>query len=86
MVSEKTNQCLPKAIEFLKSLIRIPSLSGQEEEAIKFIYKALEPLTDEIELMPLSNEIRNNPDYSTPIPDLQYKGRHNLRAAVKGYG
>jgi len=84
MFDEKINQCLPKTIDFLKELIRIPSLSGQEEKAIQFIYDAFAPLTNEIELVPLLDEIKNDPDYSTPIPGLQYKNRHNIRAVVKG--
>ncbi len=86
MVDEKINQYLPKTIDFLKKLISIPSLSGNEEKAIQFIYDAFLPLTDEIELVALSDKIKNDPDYSTPIPSLQYKGRHNIRAVFKGTG
>jgi acetylornithine deacetylase len=86
MIDEKINPCLLETITFLKELIRIPSLSGKEERAIQFIYYAFLPLTDEIEMVPLSDEIKNDPDYSTPIPDLRYNGRHNLRAVVKGDG
>jgi len=84
MVDEKINQCLPETIDFLKNLISIPSLSGNEEKEIQFIYEAFQPLTDKIELVPLSDKIKSDPDYSTPILDLQYRGRHNIRAVMKG--
>jgi len=86
MFDQNKNQCLTNTIDFLKELIRIPSLSGKEKKAIQYIYKAFLPLIDEIELIPLSDEIKNDADYSTPISDLQYSGRHNVRTVVKGSG
>lgn len=77
---------LPDTIDFLKQMIRIPSLSGQEEEVIQLIYNKFEPLTHEIELVPLPENLADDPEYSTPIPGIQYKGRHNLRAVIKGIG
>ena len=79
-------QFLPDAIDFLKQMIRIPSLSGQEEKVIQLIYEKFKPLTDEIELMPLPENLPEDPEYSTPIPGIQYKGRHNLRSVIKGVG
>ncbi len=83
---DEFEQYLPETIEFLRQIIRIPSLSGQEEEVIKIIFDTFQPLVDEIELVPLSDEINNDSDYSAPIPGLQYTGRHNLRVVVKGTG
>ena len=61
---------LPEAIEFLKDLIRIPSTSGQEQEAIQLIHRRFTPLVDEIELVPLDNNLKNDPDYSFPIEGI----------------
>jgi acetylornithine deacetylase len=77
-------QFLPDAIDFLKQMIRIPSLSGQEEELIQFMYEKFEPLTDEIELVLLPENLPDDPEYSFPIPGILYEGRHNLRAVIKG--
>jgi acetylornithine deacetylase len=79
-------QFLPDAIDFLKQMIRIPSLSGQEEKVIQLIYEKFKPLTDEIELMSLPENLPDDPEYSFPIPGIQYEGRHNLRGVIKGAG
>ncbi|HEX9970736.1 MAG TPA: hypothetical protein VGD14_01580, partial [bacterium] len=59
-----TTKFLPMAIEFLKEIIRIPSTSGKEEQAIQLIYNRIERLVDEIELVPLDNNLKIDPDYS----------------------
>ncbi len=38
----------------------------------------------EIEKIPLSDELKSDPDYSSPIPDITYDGRYNLRIVRKG--
>jgi len=86
MVTENIEKKLPEAVEFLKKIIRIPSMSGQEQEAIQLIYDQFKPLVDEIELVPLDNDLKNDPDYSFPIEGIDYSGRHNLRAVLRGNG
>jgi acetylornithine deacetylase len=77
-------QHLPDAVDFLKRMIYIPSFSGEEKEVIQLIYEKFEPLTNGIEFVPLPENLPEDPEYSTPIPGIQYKGRHNLRAVIKG--
>ncbi|MBN1350308.1 M20/M25/M40 family metallo-hydrolase [candidate division KSB1 bacterium] len=77
---------LPSAIDFLCNLIRYKSLSGAEIECAAFIYEQMAPLVDEIEKIPLKQSLTKDPDYSTPVPDLQYEGRFNLRLVKKGTG
>jgi acetylornithine deacetylase len=72
--------------EFLKGLIRIPSLSGKEEEAIAYIHDRFKPLCDDVALVPLSDALKKDPDYASPVPDISYDGRYNLRAVVRGSG
>ena len=86
MTKLDTTKFLPMAIEFLKEIIRIPSTSGKEEQAIQLIYNRIERLVDEIELAPLDNNLKDDPDYSFPIENIDYSGRHNLRAVLKGNG
>ncbi len=77
---------LPMTRDFLKAIIRIPSTSGKEEQAIQLIYNRIVRLVDEIELVPLDNNLKSDPDYSSPIEHIDYSGRHNLRAVLKGNG
>lgn len=84
MNSTKTKNLLPEAIDFLEQIIRFPSLSGQEEDVIQFMYKIFQPLADEVTLVPLSDNLLNDPEYSSPIQDIKYNGRHYLRLKIKG--
>ncbi len=69
---------------FLRELLRIPSVSGQEAEAMAFLRQAFARFDAEIENVPLSDALRSDPDYSSPIPDLRYEGRCNLRIRRRG--
>ncbi len=84
MIRNESSKLLSDALEFLKELIRIPALSGREEPAIRLIYQYFKPLVDEIEFIPMNNSLKNDPDYSFPVENIDYSGRHNLRAVIKG--
>ncbi|MFB3827247.1 MAG: M20 family metallopeptidase [Bryobacteraceae bacterium] len=71
--------------EFLCDLIRFPSLPGREQEAVAYAARRFGEL-GEIERVPLSNALRQDPDYSSPVPDLEYEGRCNLRFRLPGSG
>jgi acetylornithine deacetylase len=75
---------LPKAEQFLCDLMRFPSTSGNEHEAMLFLEKEFGSLNAAVERVPMSNALRSDSDYSTPIPDLQYDGRFNLRILRQG--
>ena len=77
---------ISETTEFLKQMIRIPSLSGKEQQVMQLIYDQFLPYVDEIELAPLDNSLRDDPDYAYPVTDIDYTGRHNLRAVVRGTG
>jgi acetylornithine deacetylase len=81
-----SNVFLLEAVDFLEQLIRFPSLSGQEEDVIQFMYHAFRPLADEVELIPLSDTLLKDPEYSSPIPGIKYDGRHYLRLKLNGTG
>ena len=40
----------------------------------------------EVERVPMTNALRDDPDYSSPIPDIEYDGRYNLRIRRPGTG
>jgi acetylornithine deacetylase len=75
---------LTETIDFLEQMIRFPSLSGQEEKVMHFLYHKFQPLADEVTLVPLSDDLLNDPEYSSPIQDIKYNGRHYLRLKIKG--
>ena len=81
---EHIDKYLQTSVDFLTQLISIPSLSGQESDAINFVYDVFSSVVDEIELIPLSDEVKNDPDYAKTIPDIKYDGRYNIRAVIKG--
>ncbi len=86
MESNQLKDIINESVEFLEQIIRFPSLGGQEESVMQFMYKEFLPLVDEAELVPLSNTLIEDPEYSSPIPNIQYDGRHNLRLKLKGRG
>jgi len=75
---------LEQTTQFLAGLVRIPSLSGQETQAMDYLAEAFGRFDVEIERIPLSDELKSDPDYSSPIPDIAYDGRCNLRILRKG--
>ena len=68
---------------FLCDLIRFPSLPGQEMDALDYAAQRFAEI-GEVERIPLSNSLRQDPDYADPIPGLDYEGRFNLRIRVPG--
>ena len=76
---------LPDARELLADLIAIPSLSGHESAAMECAERAFAKIS-EVRRVPLSNALRDDPDYSDPITGIDYDGRWNLRAARVGNG
>ncbi len=71
---------------FLCDLIRFPSTSGQEAAAMDFLRAAVSNLGCEVTVCPLSNTLRQDRDYSDPIPDIEYDGRYCLRVRLPGSG
>lgn len=51
-----------------------------------FLHEQLSQLKLDVEKVELSNAILDDPDYSDPVPGLQYDGRFNLRVARPGRG
>ena len=83
--SNKTaNAVLDRVERFLCSLIRIPSVSGSEQKAMEFLADEFGRLNVTVEKIPLSDALLQDPDYSSPVPDLRYDGRCSLRVTKKG--
>jgi len=71
---------------FLSDLIRFPSTSGREHDAMFFLDRIFKAYGFKVEQIALSNTLRQDPDYSNPIPDIDYDGRFNLRVTMSGAG
>lgn len=69
---------------FLQGLVQIPSLSGQEAEAMDWLAQQFKRFDVEIEKIPLSDCLKSDSDYSSPVKDIAYEGRCNLRIVRKG--
>jgi acetylornithine deacetylase len=77
---------LPDIGKVLGDLIRFPSTSGREQDAMAFLDRLLKADGFQVEQVALSNALRQDPDYSNPIPDINYDGRFNLRVSLPGSG
>jgi len=80
----ETNSVFERTTAFLSELVRIPSISGQEAAAMEYLYDQFSRFDVTVEKIPLSDRIKSDPDYSSPIPDITYNGRYNLRILRKG--
>ncbi len=79
---------LKKTTSFLLEILAFPSLPGKEEPLQKFIYEAFKELSvGKTELVPLTEEIKNDPEYSKPMKPLNYREKHNVLLTIgKGNG
>jgi acetylornithine deacetylase len=77
---------MKETAELLCELIRYDSTPGREKNAIEFVAQAFGSVLDEVELAPIPSDIVADPDYSSPIPDLEYRNRYNMRGLLKGQG
>ena len=73
------------AHKFLAELVSIPSLCGQETAAMECVERAFS-CVGPTQRAPMKNSLRQDRDYSDPVPDIQYDGRWNVRACLKGQG
>ncbi len=85
-IRDAVEELLPSAEQLLCNLISYPSTPGRELEAMSFLQEAFRATGANIERVPLSDAIISDPDYSTPIPDIRYDGRFNLRIQRSGQG
>ena len=76
---------LGAAQELLGELIAAPSPPGAEGRAMDVAAAAFAEWAD-VRRVELSDALRDDADYSDPIPDLHYEGRSNLRVCLPGRG
>lgn len=75
-----------EARDFLIDMIRYESTPGNEREVIEFCSEKFAQAGCECELIPISDDIKLDPEYSHPENPVTYEGRSNLVAWRRGAG
>jgi acetylornithine deacetylase len=75
---------LPQAEKLLHQLIACPSVPGREMEVMVLLEKAFSDLNCNIERVQMDETLKEDPEYSSPLDDLTYTGRYNLRVERPG--
>ena len=75
-----------EAREFLCDLIRFPSTQGQEAEVQGFTRERFAGLALEAELVPIPEDITQDPEYTRSDGQQPYAGRANLVVRIPGEG
>ena len=76
-------------IDFLRKLVRIPSVVGEELEAQKFMYRTFRDMDLEVDTWePDVNELRKHPAFfeTTSFRKYGYKNRPNVIGKLRGGG
>lgn len=85
-IRDKVRENLADAEKLLCDIIQFQSTPGKEHDEMMFLEKTFRAAEFDVKRVPLSDSIKSDPDYSTPVPDIKYDGRFNLRAALPGTG
>lgn len=88
-VLEKINGQKDEMIKYLQDLVKIPSVTGQEQEAQQFIEKKFREMGLETDMFePEVEALRNHPAFfeTTSFTKLGYKDRPNVVGRLKGSG
>ncbi len=75
-----------QARDLLIKLIGMQSTSGNEAEAVTYCHGRFADIGCESTLAPISNDIKQDPEYSHPVEPVSYDGRANLLAFRGGSG
>ncbi len=73
-------------LDFLSSLIAIPSIRGKEGPAARFVAERIRPYVDEASLVPIPESLMQDPDYAFPLPGFSYGDTQNVECILRGTG
>jgi len=76
----------PDITQVLSDLVAFPSTVGNEKPVAEYLHARMGAFCDECAFVPNDNSLRDDPDYSSPVKDLDYTDRPNVRVARKGSG
>lgn len=71
---------------FLDKLVRFESIGGYEGPAMHWLVDQFKNIADVAELVPVSEDIVNDPDYAFRLDERPYAGRPNVRVVLRGDG
>lgn len=77
---------LPETEAFLSTIMKYPSVSGEEHELMLYLKQAFALKSIQVTAVPLHDTIIKDPDYCDPVPGIKYEGRFNLRLCRPGSG
>lgn len=86
VVREVLEARVEEARELLCDLIRFPSVQGQEAEVQEFTRERFAGLGLEAELVPIPEDITQDPEYTRSDAQQPYAGRPNLVVRIPGEG
>jgi len=87
LASTKTiDKNLESATGLLSRLIEFPTTRGEEKDVGLFLKTNISPFVDEAVLVPISDSLMDDPEYSFRLDDFTYRGAANLRCRLKGTG
>lgn len=87
MTMEKTyifDESLKDTAFFLKKIIAVKSLSGEEEELMAVLKSEFLPLCDSAALVKMPQDLKSDPYYSNVKDGISYDNRYNLVLKVNG--
>ena len=76
----------PLLEKFLKDLIRVPSVHGQESGVQLLVREYFEDLGRHVTEVPMDEELREDPEYTLADTEVPYEGRNNLVIDLGGNG
>ncbi len=82
---EAASELHDNAVDLLSELISFESTVGNEGPAMRYMHDRMEEVADEVEFVEVTEEIKNDPDYSYPVV-TEYGDRPNVRAVRRGTG
>ena len=85
-IREAAARGLPDTEAFLCSILKYPSISGQEHELMLFLERAMASGSVQVARSAMSDDLLRDPDYCNPVPGIRYDGRFNLRLRRAGSG
>ena len=75
-----------EVVELLCDLMRFPSTRGNEGPVSRYLRDRMAELTDVCEVVPISERIVEDPEYSFPLEGITYGDRPNVRLVKRGTG
>jgi len=81
-----SNKVQETTVEFLKDLIRVPSIRGNEGPAAHLAHEQIMPFVDESNLIWIDDSIMDDPDYDFPLPNFTYKNTPQVESIIRGDG